>query len=305
MLDTYKDAFSVVKANAESEYRFDVVLRDQGDKAVEAVREAQNSRQPFAVIFLDMKMPPGPDGLWTGEQIRRLDPHVNFVVVTGFFDIDPSEIASRIPPEDKMLYIQKPFHLRELRQFAAAFGAKWQSERLLRKANAELEKKVNQLKVNETELVESKVKLENLNTRLMETNDALSVLARNLDSIRRESERRVLQSTRTLILPVLEKLVQDKGLEKYGPDLTLLMRNVENLSLDFSSGMSSAQPLSASEMRIAAMIRNGMTSEEIAKHLSISLSTVKTHRKNIRRKLNLRNSGTNLRVFIESQMGKE
>jgi DNA-binding CsgD family transcriptional regulator len=227
------------------------------------------------------------------------------VVVTGFFDIDPSEIASRIPPEDKMLYIQKPFHLRELRQFAAAFGAKWQSERLLRKANAELEKKVNQLKVNEKELVESKVKLENLNTRLMETNDALSVLARNLDSIRRESERRVLQSTRTLILPVLEKLVQDKGLEKYGPDLTLLMRNVENLSLDFSSGMSSAQPLSASEMRIAAMIRNGMTSEEIAKHLSISLSTVKTHRKNIRRKLNLRNSGTNLRVFIESQMGKE
>jgi len=301
-LDTYYDAFSSIKSSSKSTFQFDVILKRQGDQAVDVVREAQDSEQPFAVIFLDMKMPPGPDGLWTGEQIRQLDPYVNFVVVTGFLDIDPEEIVARIPPEDKILYVQKPFHLRELRQFAAALGAKWHSERLLRKANAELEKRVNQLKISEMNLLESKSKLENLNTQLIETNDALSVLARNLDGTRKESERRVLQRTRMLILPILEKLIQDPGLRKYGADLNLLMRNVENLSLDFTGGISSAQPLSAGEMRIAAMIKSGMTSEEIARHLNISLSTVKTHRKNIRRKLKLTNSGTNHQVYMASDM---
>jgi DNA-binding NarL/FixJ family response regulator len=305
VLETYHNAFSSVKAASKSEFQFDVVLRKQGDKAVDAVREALNSRDPFAVIFLDMKMPPGPDGLWTGAQIRQIDPYVNFVVVTGFFDIDPSEIASRIPPEDKMLYVQKPFHLRELRQFATALGAKWHSERLLRRANAELEKRVNQLKISEKNLLDSKSKLENLNNQLMETNNALSVLARNLDGTRKESERRVLQRTRTLILPILERLIQDQGLKRYGADLNHLMRNVENLSLDFTRGISSAQPLSAGEIRIAAMIKNGMTSGEIARHLHISLSTVKTHRKNIRRKLKLTNSGTNLHVYMMSLLGME
>ena len=141
-----------------------------------------------------------------------------------------------------------------------------------------------------------------MNIQLIETNDALSVLARNLDGTRKESERRVLQRTRVLILPILEKLIQDPGLKKYGADLNLLVRNVENLSLDFTGGISSAHPLSAGEMRIAAMIKSGMTSEEIARHLNISLSTVKTHRKNIRRKLKLTNSGTNLQVYMASDM---
>ena len=305
MLDTYKDAFSLANPQSEANYEFDVVLRDQGDRAVEAVREAQDHEQPFAVVFLDMKMPPGPDGLWTGKHIRMLDPYVNFVIVTGFLDVDPREIVSRIPPEDKILYVQKPFHIRELRQFAAALGTKWQSERLLRKTNEVLEKKVKQLETSQRELLDNKLKLENLNNQLMETNNALSVLARNLDRTRKESERSILQRTRTLILPVLEKLLQDKGLEKYGTDLSILVSNVENLGSDFSNGMKPAHSLSASELRIAAMIRNGMSSEEIARHLCISPSTVKTHRKNIRKKLDLRNSGTHLRAYLESTIDRE
>ncbi len=303
MLDIYQNAFSSIAGAADSDCRFDVTVKNRGDKAVEAVKEALSKGAPFAVIFLDLKMPPGPDGLWTGEQIRRLDRDVNFVVVTGFTEVDPSEIAKRIPPGDKMLYVQKPFHLRELRQFAAALAAKWHSERLLRKTNAELEKKVDQLEISEKKLLDSKRALENLNNQLMETNDALSVLARNLDGTRRESERRVLERTRTLILPILERLIQDRGLKKYEDELSLLLKNVENLSLDFSGSVSSVQPLSASEMRIAAMIRNGMTSEEIARHLHISLATVKTHRKNIRRKLKLTNAGASLRVYLESHLG--
>jgi CheY-like chemotaxis protein len=108
---------------------FEVTLCRQGPEAVEAVRAARAEGHPFAVAFVDVRMPPGPDGLWTSERIRELDPDVNIVVVTGFVDLDPGAIAARVPPVDKLLYIQKPFRLRELHRIAAALSAKWTSER--------------------------------------------------------------------------------------------------------------------------------------------------------------------------------
>ena len=305
MLDLYQNALSLMGDKHESEYDFEVILCKQGDEALKVVIEAEAREEPFAVAFLDLKMPPGPDGLWTGEQIRKVDPYVNFVIVTGLLDVDPREIASRIPPEDKILYVQKPFHVQELRQFAAALGAKRQSERLLRKANADLGKKVEELEHSQRKLLDNTTELENLNNQLMETNNALSVLARNLDRTRRESEKRVLQRTKNLIIPIIEKFREGEGLLKYRTDLDLLVGYVENLSSDLANGIKMPVSLSTTELRIASMIRNDMSSKEIAKHLYISISTVKTHRKNIRKKLNLQNSGTNLKAFLESKMSEE
>ena len=78
----------------------------------------------FAVAFLDVRMPPGTDGVNAAERIRAVDP-VNIVFVTGFSDISPEEIGRRVPPLDKLLYCQKPFHANELRQIACALSAKW------------------------------------------------------------------------------------------------------------------------------------------------------------------------------------
>jgi len=128
ILDLYRDALFFLADQGEAEYEFEVTLCKQGDEALEAVRKAKDENDPFAVIFLDLRLPPGPDGIWTGEHIRNIDPYVNFVIVTGFFDVDPREIALRIPPEDKLLYVQKPFHVQEIRQFASSLGAKWHSE---------------------------------------------------------------------------------------------------------------------------------------------------------------------------------
>jgi DNA-binding NarL/FixJ family response regulator len=304
VLTLYREALSIKSFKYESEFDYDVVLCDQGDKAVDAVRETIDREDPFAVVFLDLKLPPGPDGLWTGEQIRKLDPYVNFVIVTGMPDVDPREISLRIPPEDKLLYVQKPFHIQELRQFAAALGAKWQSETLLRKARVALEEKVMELEHSRINLLDNQLKLENVNNQLMETNDALSVLARNLDRTRKESERQVLEKTRTLIIPIIERLQQGENFERYKTELNLLVGYVENLNANLGNDIKMAASLSTTELRIASMIKNGMSSEEIAKHLYISSFTVKTHRKNIRRKLNIQNSGVNLRAYLESEMGE-
>ena len=108
---------------------FDAIFCDGAEAAVESVREACAQGRPFAVVFLDMRMPPGPDGVWAAERIRALDPDAEIVLCTAFSDVDPREISRRVPPEDKLFYLQKPFHPHEVRQIAVALGLKWSAER--------------------------------------------------------------------------------------------------------------------------------------------------------------------------------
>jgi signal transduction histidine kinase len=117
---------------------YNVCCCRQGDEAIHKVHEAIEKNEPFAVAFIDIRMPPGPDGVSTAEEIRKLDTNVQIVMMTGYSDFDISEISHRIPPEDKLLYMQKPIHSQEIRQFALALTAKWQSDYLLHLQNQKL-----------------------------------------------------------------------------------------------------------------------------------------------------------------------
>jgi len=108
---------------------FAPVFCDQADAAVAAVQEALLQEQPFAVVFLDMRMPPGRDGVWAATKIREIDPAIEIVICTAYSDVDPCEIGGMVPPEDKLSYLQKPFHPHEVRQMAIALGSKWRAER--------------------------------------------------------------------------------------------------------------------------------------------------------------------------------
>jgi diguanylate cyclase len=108
---------------------FDAVFCEQAEAAVAAVREALAASQPFAVVFLDVRMPPGQDGVWAAAQIRELDPEVEIVICTAYSDTDPGEIGGLVPPEDKLSYLQKPFHPHEVRQMSVALASKWRAER--------------------------------------------------------------------------------------------------------------------------------------------------------------------------------
>ncbi|MHC4291098.1 MAG: ATP-binding protein [Planctomycetota bacterium] len=130
--------FSNSETKQKSTIVYDVCCCRQGDEAVCKVQEAIEKEEPFAVAFIDIRMPPGPDGVSTAEQIRKLDPNIQIVMMTGYSDFDISEIANRIPPEDKLLYMQKPIHSQEIQQFALALTAKWQSDYLLHLQNQKL-----------------------------------------------------------------------------------------------------------------------------------------------------------------------
>ena len=104
--------------------RFDVQTRNQGDSAVEAIREACKAGTPYSIVFLDVRMPPGIDGIEAARQIRKIDPNVNIVIVTGSGSTEPENLGKEIPPADRIFYFKKPFHAIECRQLAAALCGK-------------------------------------------------------------------------------------------------------------------------------------------------------------------------------------
>jgi diguanylate cyclase len=123
------DSGARVRSAAARTTVFETVFCDQATAAVAAVKEGLARNQPFALVFLDVRMPPGPDGVWAATQIRELDPAVEIVICTAYSDTDPGEIGGYVPPEDKLSYLQKPFHPHEIRQMTIALASKWRAER--------------------------------------------------------------------------------------------------------------------------------------------------------------------------------
>ena len=107
---------------------FDVEFCDGAQTAVEAVRRSLAAGMPFAIAFLDMRMPPGPDGVWAAMRIRELDPAMEIVICTAYSDVDAGDIADLVQPEEKLSYVQKPFHPNEIRQMALSLSSKWRAE---------------------------------------------------------------------------------------------------------------------------------------------------------------------------------
>jgi CheY-like chemotaxis protein len=100
----------------EDEPHFDVVACSQGEDAISLAKTAVDSGHPFDVVILDVRMPPGIDGVEAGSQIRALDPDVEIVFVTGFSDIPLEELQRRVPPPMKLHYFNKPLSFTRLAQ---------------------------------------------------------------------------------------------------------------------------------------------------------------------------------------------
>ena len=93
---------------------FDIVSCQQGQEAIDRAREAANDGHPFDVVILDVRMPPGIDGVEAGSRIREFDPDVEIVFVTGFSDIPREELERRVPPPMKLHYFNKPLSFMKL-----------------------------------------------------------------------------------------------------------------------------------------------------------------------------------------------
>src|ERR1700723_150940 len=118
----------LARGASPSDTTFTPVFCEGAEAAVAAVQDALRADDPFAVAFLDMRMPPGPDGVWAAARIRELDPAIELVLCTAYSDVDPAHIGTLVPPEEKLSYLQKPFHPHEIRQMTISLASKWRAE---------------------------------------------------------------------------------------------------------------------------------------------------------------------------------
>jgi len=117
--------FGTPATDAPQNVPVDLDVVSQGDQAVEAVRAALAEGQPYAAVFLDVRMPPGPDGVWAAQEVRALDPRVEIVIVTAYSDVPPEDVCRRAPPAAQLMYLQKPFSPHEIRQLAGTLCERW------------------------------------------------------------------------------------------------------------------------------------------------------------------------------------
>ena len=144
ILDLYRQILKSDARRGGFNGSFEVDCCTQGDEAVEAVKLSLEFNRTYAAIFLDLSMPPGPDGEWAAEQIQSLDPYTNIVLVSGFMRAGPEKLVNRSDAADKLLYLQKPFHRQEILQFATALSVKWQAEIELRNLHQKMENLVSE-----------------------------------------------------------------------------------------------------------------------------------------------------------------
>jgi diguanylate cyclase (GGDEF)-like protein len=121
---------------------FDVDSAMQGHDGVERARRARDEGRPYSVAFVDMRMPPGWDGLETIEQLWKIDPEVQVVVCSAYTDYDWLELLERLGHSDKLIVIKKPFEPIEILQSASALSRKWQNARALKHHIESLERAV-------------------------------------------------------------------------------------------------------------------------------------------------------------------
>jgi len=105
-----------------------VDIAGQGEEAWNMVKEVNQNNDSYAVMFLDMRMPPGWDGLETAKKIREIDKNIEIVIMTAYADHDQAQIAEQVGMPEKLLYIKKPFQAEEIYQLALSLTSKYTLE---------------------------------------------------------------------------------------------------------------------------------------------------------------------------------
>jgi signal transduction histidine kinase/two-component SAPR family response regulator len=108
----------------------------QGEEALEKVKQARAEGRPYAVAFVDVRMPPGWDGVETIQRMWQEDPALQAIICTAFSDYSWDQMAKKLGHSDSVVILKKPFDPVEVLQLAHALTTKWN---LARQASTKLE----------------------------------------------------------------------------------------------------------------------------------------------------------------------
>ena len=104
----------------------------QGQEALAMIREAEAAGNPFALTFMDVRMPPGWDGIATIREIWAEFPHLEVVICTAYSDYNWSQILKTLGTTDQLQFVRKPIDIVSIKQMALALTKKWNLARQAR-----------------------------------------------------------------------------------------------------------------------------------------------------------------------------
>ncbi len=173
----------------ESIPQFELTSAHQGTDALALAEQALAAGRPFALAFIDVRMPPGIDGVTTAARLWEIDPDVQVVICTAYADHSWGDMTSQLRHPHQWVILRKPFDNVEVLQLAHALTAKW------------------------TLIQQTKAQLAGLEQRVQaRTNDLVIALDRlrregeeraQLDEQRRQLERKMEETQRLESLGVL------------------------------------------------------------------------------------------------------
>ncbi|MGD0258301.1 MAG: response regulator [Verrucomicrobiota bacterium] len=107
------------------EMSFELDSAYQGQEGFEMVKRALAENRPYALAFVDVRMPPGWDGVETIARIWEVDPELQVVVCTAYADYSWEQMRAKVGQPDSLLVLKKPFDNIEVQQLAHALTKKW------------------------------------------------------------------------------------------------------------------------------------------------------------------------------------
>lgn len=160
--------------------QFYITTASQGEEGIEYVAKSLNEGNPYALAFVDIRMPPGLNGIETIKRIWALDPDIQIVICTAYSDYSWEDTVNELGQKENLLILKKPFDSVAVRQLACALTKKWQLMQDARGYNSELKK---QIKDRTASLQESlslvKATLESSNNGILVVNNEGKIIDYN------------------------------------------------------------------------------------------------------------------------------
>lgn len=125
-LDEHEAAIFGSPSPGERALQFRVECASQGQEALKRVVQATAEGKRFSVAFVDIRMPPGWDGIETVEHLWKVDPEIQIVICTAYSDYSWDQMFRRVGSTDSLVLLKKPFDAVEVLQLAHSMARKWE-----------------------------------------------------------------------------------------------------------------------------------------------------------------------------------
>jgi len=143
-LNEAKAAIFGSTSSSSEQINFELDFALQGREGLEKVRQALHEGRPYAMAFVDIRMPPGWDGVETIRRIWQEYPELEVVICTAYSDYDSNDLIAQLGQTEQLLILKKPFDSAEVVQLASALTEKWYLSKQARLKHKELERIVEQ-----------------------------------------------------------------------------------------------------------------------------------------------------------------